>query len=198
MFMTHIFYWKLKSTCKARTQSTHTQKKLCTCVLKVYVTYDWIHEIDQSSHFFPTGSKKETVIHTQVCNILLVFYYPMCITFIPNNFFNFQKIIFLLIPLHPSRGPTTGLFVNVWPHIHHTADMEKGGMSAILCNRSLWSHFCSSKIYMRSSRTLLKCIWRFSTLQRRYLTFGDISLHVRWRWNMWFSKNSFLGSKTSR
>ena len=104
MFMTHIFYWKLKSTCKARTQSTHTQKKLCTCVLKVYVTYDWIHEIDQSSHFFPTGSKKETVIHTQVCNILLVFYYPMCITFIPNNFFNFQKIIFLLIPLHPSRG----------------------------------------------------------------------------------------------
>ena len=69
-------------------------------------------------------------------------------------------------------------------------------MRAILCNWSLWSHFCSSKIYMRPPWTLSNCIWRFSTLQRRYLTFGDIS--VRWRWVKWFSKNSFCSGKTSR
>ena len=107
-----------------------------------------------------------------------------------QQLFNFQKIIFFLIP-SPSSRPTTGLFVNVWLHIHRTADMENDGMSAILCNRSLWSHFWSSKIYMRPPWTLLNCIWRFSTLQRHYLTFGDISL--RWRWNMWFSQNSFWG-----
>ena len=112
-----------------------------------------------------------------------------------QQLFNFQKIIFLPIP-PPIQRPTTGLFVNVWLHIHHTAGMEKGGMSAILCNRSLWSHFCSSKIYMRPPWTLSNCIWRFSTLQRRYLTFGDIS--VRWRWVKWFSKNSFCSGKTSR
>ena len=105
-----------------------------------------------------------------------------------QQLFNFQKIIFLLIPPHPVGLPPV-FSSTFWLHIHPTAGMEKGGMSAILCNRSLWSHFCSSKIYMRPPWTLLNCIWRFSTLQRRYLTFGDIS--VRWRWVKWFSKNSF-------
>ena len=110
-----------------------------------------------------------------------------CITFFyTQQLFKFQKLIFSLIPWTTITIPeaymyhTTGLFVNVWLHIHHTADMKNDGMSAILCNRSLWSHFCSSKIYMRPAWTLLNCIWRFSTLQRRYLTFGDVS--VRWRW----------------
>ena len=113
-----------------------------------------------------------------------------------QQLFNFQKIIFLLIPpcIHPQRPTSTiGLFVNVWLHIHPTAGMEKGGMSAILCNRSLWSHLCSSKISMRLPWTLFNCIWRFSALQRRYLTFGDIS--VRWRWVKWFSKTVFAPAK---
>ena len=95
--------------------------------------------------------------------VLLSHMYHIC----TQQVFNFQKIIFLLIP-SPSQRPTTGLFVNVWLHIHHTADMENDGMSAILCNRSLWSHFCSIKIYMRPPWTLLNCIWRFSTLHRHY------------------------------
>ena len=54
--------------------------------------YDGFHErIDQTSDYFPTGSKTETVVHTQVYNILLLFYYSMCITFIPNNFSIFKK-----------------------------------------------------------------------------------------------------------
>ena len=113
-------------------------------------------------------------------------------TFIPNNFSNFQKIIFLLLYTPIQRPTSTGLFVNVWLYIHHTADMENDGMSAILRNRSCCElHFRSIIIYMRPPWTLLNCIWRFSTLQRRYLTFGDISL--RWRWNTWFSKMSFWG-----
>ena len=44
-----------------------------------------------SQHYFPTGSKTETVVHTQVYNILLLFYYSMCITIIPNNFSIFKK-----------------------------------------------------------------------------------------------------------
>ena len=137
-----------------------------------HVRDDWIREkIDQSSHYFLIGSKTETVVYTQVYNILLLFCYSMCVhvshsypitfQFSKNNFFPHTTAI---------QRPTTGLFVNVWLYIHHIANMGKGGMSAILCNRSLWSHFCSSKIYMRSSWTLLNCIWRFSTctLQRHY------------------------------
>ena len=155
--------------------------------------YDWIHErIDQSSSIASRGRiqdyiHKFTTSHYCFTVPCVSHLYPTTFQFSKNNFFT-----------HPTsiQRPTTGLFVNVWLHIHPTAGMEKGGMSASLCNRSLWPHFCSSKIYMRPPWTLSNCIWRFSTLQRRYLTFGHVS--VLWRWNMWFSQNSFWGSKTSR
>ena len=57
----------------------------------VHVKIGSTERIDQSSHFFPTGSKTETVVHTQVYDIPLLFYYSMCITFIPNNFSIFKK-----------------------------------------------------------------------------------------------------------
>ena len=56
--------------------------------------YDWIHErIDQSSHFFPTGSKKETVVHTRLQHptvVLLSHVYHIY----TQQLFNFQKIFF--------------------------------------------------------------------------------------------------------